>query len=169
MRPSGLRQHLRCGCAAWVIRYCGAWSPFPLNYVPILGPMIGVAMFTLAGLLTAKTLWLALLPAGLYFVIHLAEGDNYYGLRCWHASLHAQPLGRHPGASSSGIGCGACLARSWRCPCSQSRKLFATGSGCWRPSGTFLRVSYSQLVASQRATGECKLASRCIIRDPTAV
>jgi predicted PurR-regulated permease PerM len=37
--------------------------------------MIGVAMFTLAGLLTAKTLWLAFLPAGLYFVIHLAEGE----------------------------------------------------------------------------------------------
>ena len=36
---------------------------------------IGVAMFTLAGLLTAKTLWLALLPAGLYFVIHLVEGE----------------------------------------------------------------------------------------------
>jgi predicted PurR-regulated permease PerM len=67
---------------ALVMWLCGLGDPilwgavaFLLNYVPILGPMIGVAMFTLAGLLTAKTLWLALLPAGLYFVIHLAEGE----------------------------------------------------------------------------------------------
>ncbi len=66
--------------AMWL---CGLGDPilwgavaFLLNYVPILGPMIGVAMFTLAGLLTAKTLWPALLPAGLYFVIHLVEGET---------------------------------------------------------------------------------------------
>ena len=58
--------------------------------------------------------------------------------------------------SSSGIGCWACPARSWRCPCSRLRKSFATGSGCWQPSGTSLRDSYSELVASQRATGERK-------------
>jgi predicted PurR-regulated permease PerM len=70
---------LTTALAMWL---CGLGDPilwgavaFLLNYVPILGPMIGVAMFTLAGLLTAKTLWLALLPAGLYFVIHLAEGE----------------------------------------------------------------------------------------------
>jgi predicted PurR-regulated permease PerM len=38
--------------------------------------MIGVALFTLAGLLTAKTLWPALLPAGLYLLIHLVEGET---------------------------------------------------------------------------------------------
>jgi predicted PurR-regulated permease PerM len=66
--------------AMWL---CGLGDPvlwgavaFLLNYVPILGPMIGVVMFTLAGLLTAKTLWPALLPAGLYLVIHLAEGET---------------------------------------------------------------------------------------------
>jgi predicted PurR-regulated permease PerM len=70
---------LTTALAMWL---CGLGDPilwgavaFLLNYVPILGPMIGVAMFTLAGLLTAKTLWLALLPAGLYFVIHLVEGE----------------------------------------------------------------------------------------------
>src|SRR5271167_3131407 len=76
MRPWGLRPHLQCGFAAWVIPCSGARSHFLLNYVPILGPMIGVVMFTLAGLLTAKTLWPALLPAGLYLVIHLAEGET---------------------------------------------------------------------------------------------
>src|ERR1700691_628377 len=71
---------LATALAMWL---CGLGDPilwgavaFLLNYVPILGPMIGVAMFTLAGLLSAKTLWLALLPAGLYFVIHLVEGET---------------------------------------------------------------------------------------------
>jgi predicted PurR-regulated permease PerM len=62
---------------------CGLGDPilwgavaFLLNYVPILGPMIGVVTFVLAGLLTANTLWRALLPAALYLVIHLAEGET---------------------------------------------------------------------------------------------
>ena len=49
---------------------------FLLNYVPILGPMIGVVVFLLAGLLTIDTLWLAFLPAALYLVIHLVEGET---------------------------------------------------------------------------------------------
>jgi predicted PurR-regulated permease PerM len=47
---------------------------FLLNYVPILGPTLGVLIFLLAGLLTHDTLWLALLPAGLYLGLHLIEG-----------------------------------------------------------------------------------------------
>jgi predicted PurR-regulated permease PerM len=39
---------------------------FLLNYVPILGPVLGVVIFLLAGLLTIDSLWQALLPAGLY-------------------------------------------------------------------------------------------------------
>jgi predicted PurR-regulated permease PerM len=71
---------LATALAMWL---CGLGDPvlwgavaFLLNYIPILGPMIGVVMFTLAGLLTAKTLWPALLPAGLYLLIHLAEGET---------------------------------------------------------------------------------------------
>jgi predicted PurR-regulated permease PerM len=48
---------------------------FLLNYVPILGPAVGVILFMLAGLLTMDTLWQALLPAFLYLGIHLAEGE----------------------------------------------------------------------------------------------
>jgi len=66
--------------AMWL---CGLGDPilwgavaFLLNYVPILGPMIGIVTFVLAGLLTASTLWRALLPAALYLVIHLAEGET---------------------------------------------------------------------------------------------
>src|SRR5215218_10097433 len=47
-----------------------------LNYVPTLGPMVTVVVFLLAGLLSGETLWLALLPAGLYFAVHLAEGET---------------------------------------------------------------------------------------------
>ena len=49
---------------------------FLLNFVPVLGPMIGVVVFLLAGLLTIDTLWLAFLPAALYMVIHLVEGET---------------------------------------------------------------------------------------------
>ena len=49
---------------------------FLLNYVPILGPTLGVLIFLLAGLLTHDTLWQALLPAGLYLGIHLIEGET---------------------------------------------------------------------------------------------
>src|SRR5271163_204970 len=61
---------------------CGLGDPmlwggvaFILNYVPILGPFAGVALFLLAGLLTMDGLWQALLPAGIYFAIHLIEGE----------------------------------------------------------------------------------------------
>jgi predicted PurR-regulated permease PerM len=49
---------------------------FLLNYVPILGPALGVLIFLLAGLLTHDMLWQALLPAGLYFGFHLIEGET---------------------------------------------------------------------------------------------
>jgi predicted PurR-regulated permease PerM len=49
---------------------------FLLNYVPILGTAFGVLIFLLAGLLTIDTLWLALLPAGLYVGFHLIEGET---------------------------------------------------------------------------------------------
>ncbi len=71
---------LATALAMWL---CGLGDPilwgavaFLLNYVPILGPMIGLVTFTLAGLLTVNTLWYALLPAALYLVIHLVEGET---------------------------------------------------------------------------------------------
>lgn len=62
---------------------CGLGDPvlwgviaFLLNYIPILGPMIGVVIFLLVGLLSIDTLWVAFLPAGLYLVIHMIEGET---------------------------------------------------------------------------------------------
>jgi predicted PurR-regulated permease PerM len=48
---------------------------FLLNYVPILGPLAGVTIFFLAGLLSFDSLWRALLPVALYLAIHLIEGE----------------------------------------------------------------------------------------------
>jgi predicted PurR-regulated permease PerM len=71
---------LATGFVMWL---CGLGDPvlwaavaFILNYIPILGPMIGIVTFTLVGLLTADTLWRALLPAGLYLAIHVIEGET---------------------------------------------------------------------------------------------
>jgi predicted PurR-regulated permease PerM len=66
-----------------VMALCGVGDPvlwgtvaFLLNYIPILGPMIGVVVFLLAGLLSIDSLWVAFLPAGLYLLIHLVEGET---------------------------------------------------------------------------------------------
>jgi predicted PurR-regulated permease PerM len=71
---------LATGLVMWL---CGLGDPvfwgavaFMLNYIPILGPMVGIVTFALVGLLTADSLWRALLPAGLYLAIHIVEGET---------------------------------------------------------------------------------------------
>jgi predicted PurR-regulated permease PerM len=66
-----------------VAALCGLEDPvlwgalaFLLNYVPILGPVIGVVTFLLAGLISIESLWLAFLPAVLYLGIHVVEGET---------------------------------------------------------------------------------------------
>lgn len=61
---------------------CGVESPvlwgvaaFGLNYIPILGPCCGVVLFCVVGVLSGGvTLW-AFLPALLYLLIHIVEGE----------------------------------------------------------------------------------------------
>jgi predicted PurR-regulated permease PerM len=60
--------------------FCGLSDPilwgsvaFLLNFVPILGPLCGVAILFLAGLLTFDPLWQAALPAGIYLLLHTIE------------------------------------------------------------------------------------------------
>jgi len=62
---------------------CGLGDPvlwgtvaFLLNYVPVLGPTIGVTTFVFAGLLSIEPLWLAFMPAGAYLLIHVIEGET---------------------------------------------------------------------------------------------
>ncbi len=49
---------------------------FLLNYVPILGPTAGFLIFLVAGLVTIDPLWVAFVPAALYLLIHIAEGET---------------------------------------------------------------------------------------------
>ena len=48
---------------------------FVLNYVIILGPLTGVGLFFLVGLLSFDTLWQSLLPPAAYLAIHIVEGE----------------------------------------------------------------------------------------------
>jgi predicted PurR-regulated permease PerM len=62
--------------------FCGLSDPilwasvaFLLNYIPFVGPLVCGAILTLAGLLSFDPIWQALLPAGIYLAIHVAEGE----------------------------------------------------------------------------------------------
>jgi predicted PurR-regulated permease PerM len=64
------------------MKVCGVPDPvlwgalaFLLNYIPVLGPVCGIVLFFLIGLLTFDSVWQAAVPAGIYFLIHLAEGE----------------------------------------------------------------------------------------------
>jgi predicted PurR-regulated permease PerM len=71
------------GAATAAVTYvCGLGDPmlwgavaFFLNYVPVLGPLTGMGIFFLAGLLSFDAVWPALLPVAGYIVIHLIEGE----------------------------------------------------------------------------------------------
>jgi predicted PurR-regulated permease PerM len=69
------------GATAGVMWLCGVPAPvlwgvvaFCLNFVPILGPFFGIALFLVLGLISKGSAWGALLPAALYFGIHVIEG-----------------------------------------------------------------------------------------------
>jgi predicted PurR-regulated permease PerM len=65
------------------MKLCGLGDPilwgvmaFLLNYIPILGPMSGVVIFFLVGIVTFDWPWYAFVPAGVYLLIHIAEGET---------------------------------------------------------------------------------------------
>jgi predicted PurR-regulated permease PerM len=64
MHASGLGDPLLWGAVA-----------FLLNFAPIMGPLVGAVIFVLAGLIAFDSLAAALVPAALYFAIHIAEGQ----------------------------------------------------------------------------------------------
>ncbi len=45
------------------------------NYVPVLGPVTGIGVFLVAGIVTLEWPWQALLPGFVYLLIHIAEGE----------------------------------------------------------------------------------------------
>jgi hypothetical protein len=111
--------------AEWVI-LCWGTVAFLLNYVPILGPLIGVTILVFAGLLSIPTLWLAFVPAGVYLVIHVIAGETITPM------LLARRFTINPVRSSwrwcSGIGCGGFLGQSWPYPCWRLPKSSAIAS-----------------------------------------
>jgi predicted PurR-regulated permease PerM len=46
-----------------------------LNFVPYFGPVVGVTLLAVVGLLTFDSLWLGLLPPGWYLLLHLLESN----------------------------------------------------------------------------------------------
>jgi predicted PurR-regulated permease PerM len=48
---------------------------FLLNYVPIIGPLIGGVIYLLVGLLVINNFWAACMPAAFYMIIHLIESS----------------------------------------------------------------------------------------------
>lgn len=62
---------------------CGIGDPvlwgviaFLLNFVPIMGPLVGIGIFLFQGLLVTPDLWRAILPAVLYLIVHIIEGET---------------------------------------------------------------------------------------------
>lgn len=53
-----------------------ATMAFLLNYVPILGPLCGFALFLAVGMLSLDPLWKAFMPMLLYTTIHILEGET---------------------------------------------------------------------------------------------
>ena len=49
---------------------------FLLNYVPIIGPVTGIVCFFVIGLFSYDNPLMAFVPAGIYFGIHLLEGET---------------------------------------------------------------------------------------------
>lgn len=68
------------GCAMWALGLENAllWGAiaFLLNYVPILGPLTGLAIFLGIGMLSLDPLWKAFMPMAAYAGIHLIEGET---------------------------------------------------------------------------------------------
>ncbi len=67
------------GIEMWL---CGMPDPllwaavaFTLNFVPILGPFVGLGLFLLAGFMQFDEVGMGLLPAALYLATHVIEGE----------------------------------------------------------------------------------------------
>jgi predicted PurR-regulated permease PerM len=51
-------------------------AAFLLNYIPIVGPVAGIAVFFFVGLISFNSLAWSLAPPGIYLLVHLIEGQT---------------------------------------------------------------------------------------------
>lgn len=49
---------------------------FLLNYIPLIGPALGMLIFFFVGLFSNAGIWSALLPPAIYMAIHVIEGET---------------------------------------------------------------------------------------------
>ncbi len=49
---------------------------FLLNYIPLIGPALGILIFFFVGLFSNAGIWGALLPPAIYLLIHVVEGET---------------------------------------------------------------------------------------------
>jgi len=76
--------NMAVGVATGTIMWsCGIGDPllwgviaFLLNFIPIMGPFLGIGIFLFQGLLVMPSVWRAILPAALYFIVHVIEGET---------------------------------------------------------------------------------------------
>lgn len=71
------------GATGLAMFFCDVGDPilwgtlaFLLNYIPIVGPLIGIGTFFLIGLITQSTLMTAAIPALFYFLVHMVESSG---------------------------------------------------------------------------------------------
>lgn len=51
-------------------------AAFLLNYVPIFGPLTGMLLFLVVGMLSLDPLWKAFMPMAVYITVHVLEGET---------------------------------------------------------------------------------------------
>ena len=97
---------------------------FVVNFVPILGPMVALVLFLMASVVSLGVTWWALLPVGLYFVVHVVEGELVTPM------LMARRFTINPVAVILALVFWYWMwgvpARSWRCRCWRSPRSSAT-------------------------------------------
>ncbi|CUW45946.1 AI-2E family transporter [Novacetimonas hansenii] len=72
----GLANMLQCWLLGMPNPLLWGVMAFLLNYIPIIGPMMGITIYFLVGLFTFPSVLQATLPPAIYLCIHLTEGET---------------------------------------------------------------------------------------------
>nr|WP_239019484.1 AI-2E family transporter [Novacetimonas pomaceti] len=72
----GLANMLQCWLLGMPNPLLWGVMAFLLNYIPIIGPMMGITVYFLVGLFTFPSVLQAALPPAIYLCIHLTEGET---------------------------------------------------------------------------------------------